>query len=765
MSDLENFLTVKEAAEKMGLPERTVRDLCKAQKLPGSFQTAKGQPWLIPVEAVQQAIDDNILPSKPFYEQRWFLGMTAVLVLVAAIFAILADSDIRDRVYGWFVDIPEPTPAVVVAVTPTFDPNATSTPSPTATSLPFLPEQEDETLIIISKFAVPVGNADSLLYTKIEESIEEQRAKLDLNNVRVEIDRTVIDPELNNDEQIKSATELGNIYNASLIIWGVETEAIIEFNFLNLKEPDFDAANVSVEDFENAKLANPEAYGKFIIEDLPGQLAFLSFFSLGQAEYSRSNFEEAIELIETAVASLPDLNQLNNNELEIDLAYFRLGWLYQTTNKDSLAIVAYDQVIALNPEDAEAFNNRGAAYRNLGEYEQAIADLNHAITLNPEYTDAFLNRGNAYAGSGNYEQAIADLDRAININPNFAIAFNNRGAYYNEIREYEQAIADLDQAIKLNPKMAEAFANRGNSYYSQGEFEQALVDYNTAIILKPDYAVAFYSRGLLYGDLGSYEQAIEEYDQAITLNPEFAEAFTNRGYAYLSLGEIDKALTDLNEAISFKPSLATAYRLRGIVYVNQGAYELAVADFNQAISLDPNESLAIFYRGVIYALQEKNELAIVEFDLAIAIDSEFAEAFFYRGVSYQTLGDYDSALSDFHKYANLEPQSTYAPVWNEICWLGSLLGDVENVASACDKAVNLSTDVLEKATHLDSRGLNKALRGDFEGAISDFQTFVDTFQNIPDWEIFVDKRISWINDLRTNKNPFDAETLEELLNE
>ena len=37
---------------------------------------------------------------------------------------------------------------------------------------------------------------------------------------------------------------------------------------------------------------------------------------------------------------------------------------------------------------ANAFYNRGNAYRNKNEYDRAIADYNQALLINPNYTNA-----------------------------------------------------------------------------------------------------------------------------------------------------------------------------------------------------------------------------------------------------------------------------------------------------------------------------------------------------------------------------------------
>src|SRR6476646_4048262 len=89
---------------------------------------------------------------------------------------------------------------------------------------------------------------------------------------------------------------------------------------------------------------------------------------------------------------------------------------------------------------AFAFNNRGIAYQNKGQYDRAVQDYDHAIKLNPKYAEAFYDRSNTYVAKGQYDRAIQDYDQAIKLNPNFASAFNNRGVAYAHKEQYERAI-------------------------------------------------------------------------------------------------------------------------------------------------------------------------------------------------------------------------------------------------------------------------------------------------------------------------------------
>ena len=79
---------------------------------------------------------------------------------------------------------------------------------------------------------------------------------------------------------------------------------------------------------------------------------------------------------------------------------------------------------------APAYNNRGTAYDDKGDYDRAIADFSKAIALDPKYVNAYYNRGVSYQHKGNRDQAILDYTKAIAVDPKFVPAYVNRGNVY-----------------------------------------------------------------------------------------------------------------------------------------------------------------------------------------------------------------------------------------------------------------------------------------------------------------------------------------------
>lgn len=80
------------------------------------------------------------------------------------------------------------------------------------------------------------------------------------------------------------------------------------------------------------------------------------------------------------------------------------------------AIVDYSRSIELNPQYAEAYNNRGYTFMRLQNYKAAYADLANALVLRPDYVQALMNRGDLYNFYGpiiDRGRAIADYDKVI----------------------------------------------------------------------------------------------------------------------------------------------------------------------------------------------------------------------------------------------------------------------------------------------------------------------------------------------------------------
>ncbi len=147
-----------------------------------------------------------------------------------------------------------------------------------------------------------------------------------------------------------------------------------------------------VEDYKKIQ----EAYDKSQreIEELKKQLA-------------QAKGEKEKKQVEAKITDEERLVQINE--------WFEKGYDYWLNQEDDVAIEAYTKAIALDPNYAAAYNNRGVAYKNKGQYDRAIEDYNKAIALDPNDASAYTNRGVAYNEKRQYDKAIINFQKACNL--------------------------------------------------------------------------------------------------------------------------------------------------------------------------------------------------------------------------------------------------------------------------------------------------------------------------------------------------------------
>ncbi|MEP6924080.1 MAG: tetratricopeptide repeat protein [Pyrinomonadaceae bacterium] len=256
-------------------------------------------------------------------------------------------------------------------------------------------------------------------------------------------------------------------------------------------------------------------------------------------------------------------------------------------------IAAYTKQISTNPNDIEAYYERGRAFMSNENFDQAIADFSHYISMNPakkEYlADGYNNRATCYKHKNSLDMAIADYNKAIQLVPTNPLYYDNRGNVYSEKKSFDQAIADFSSAISSKPEYSTAYVGRGHAYMGKNDYPSAFADFTKAIQINPDEAEAYYNRAIIHNSRKDFEKAIADYDKYIMLNtsniPFLSDGYQNRALAYLDIGNLAQALKDLTAAIDLEPTRASLYKSRAIVYRKQGKVALAEADERKAASL------------------------------------------------------------------------------------------------------------------------------------------------------------------------------------
>ncbi len=211
-----------------------------------------------------------------------------------------------------------------------------------------------------------------------------------------------------------------------------------------------------------------------------------------------------------------------------------LTWLQCSYWKNSIKIFSHTAQVTNN--NYRAYELRGMAYSQMGQFQLAIKDYNKAIhyyegiQLKHDYSSVFFNRAMAYTHLGKYQLAIEDYDKAVLMNSDFIEAYNNRGRIYGQVGQYRMAIEDFNKVININPKHEKAYNNRGLAFNALRQYQNAIKDFKTAISLKPDYANAYNNRANVYFEMGDDNSGCKDAQKACELgNCTILDSAKNKG--------------------------------------------------------------------------------------------------------------------------------------------------------------------------------------------------------------------------------------------
>jgi WD40 repeat protein len=134
-----------------------------------------------------------------------------------------------------------------------------------------------------------------------------------------------------------------------------------------------------------------------------------------------------------------------------------------------------------------------------------------------------------------------------------------------------------------------------------------------------------------------------------------------------------------------------------------------------------------------------------------------------QGADLAEQGKVTQALAAYNDVRERYPTYQIDSVsWDTLCRYGGLWAQANNVLDACERAVEQAPS---NGSIRDSRGLARALTGDSDGAIEDFNAFIAWTQKQDGNKQDIAEREAWIAALEAGRNPFDSATLERLRGE
>lgn len=143
---------------------------------------------------------------------------------------------------------------------------------------------------------------------------------------------------------------------------------------------------------------------------------------------------------------------------------------------------------AQRDKSADVYYRDGARFTLEGRLEEAARAFEQAVALDPSNGNAFYGLGNVYSELGRWADASNAYYKAVSLNKDDVEAYNNLGVALAERGQYVQAAAAFERAVKIYPKWAEPYYRLSRVRHAMHEEAEAREAYERAIRLRPDYA-------------------------------------------------------------------------------------------------------------------------------------------------------------------------------------------------------------------------------------------------------------------------------------
>ena len=225
--------------------------------------------------------------------------------------------------------------------------------------------------------------------------------------------------------------------------------------------------------------------------------------------------------------------------------------LQQGRAEEALPLI--DKVIALAPEAADAYGNKGTALQALERYGEAAFAFRTAIGYAPDAAHHHYNLGNTLRADDDKPGAVRAYRDAIRCAPDLVQAHSNLATTLSELGLFDEAAAHCKLALKYQPGFADAHYNLGNAHRETGHYDDAVAAYNDAIKHDPDHADAYCNLGLTEMIRPGLDQAIRTLGKAVDIKPDHDMARFYQAVATEMIGadatKLFKALPEDDDAV------------------------------------------------------------------------------------------------------------------------------------------------------------------------------------------------------------------------
>ena len=354
-----------------------------------------------------------------------------------------------------------------------------------------------------------------------------------------------------------------------------------------------------------------------------------------------------------------------------DVAYAKMGSIYDAKGQKSKAMVSYEKAVAINPGYTTLYAPLGLAYLDAGEIAKAETCVQKSDAAGVDNLESRVLRGVLFFKQNKTDASLAAFERVIEMDPRSAPAQYYRGQIFDRMGNADQAIASYKKSIELEPAFAPASFDLGVAYYNKGDFNAAATAYQETVKYDNANYQAHANLASTYRQLERYSEANAEYLIAST-GIKTADLYSEWGYCLGKTNEWDKSVARLETAKQISPTAVDNSNL-GWAYYNEAQqqtaakdtenakknYALAKTNLETAVQQDPKLDAAYLNLGSTHNALGEFQAAVAILQTVLGFRQNWVLATNQLGLGFRGLGDLVNAVATFKRVVDLDGRNTF----------------------------------------------------------------------------------------------------------
>jgi len=300
-----------------------------------------------------------------------------------------------------------------------------------------------------------------------------------------------------------------------------------------------------------------------------------------------------------------------------ELSHLRgLGQTLLSEEKYPEALVVYQKLADLMPDDADVYLRIAQIYRELHQLDKAEESLVKARQYAPGSLEVMYNEAMIYESQGRYEDAIRVLSDAVTgvkaqsaVLPSrrrtLAILYQQLGQLYRDTQNIQAAIYSYQELAHLGEEEdRRARLLLTEAYRQAKDMPKALQVAKEATAKYPNDAAIRASYAMLLGENEQTDEAVKIMQGTLKNNASDRDVYLNIAQIY----ERGRRYTEAVDAVQKAETLAkdphekeTGWFLLGAIYEKQKQFDKAEEQFKKVLGVNPKNAPALNYYGYMLA--------------------------------------------------------------------------------------------------------------------------------------------------------------------